>query len=382
MWILNLFLLSFKQLRRHWMRTLLTVSGTAAGMFLFLSIEALQNGLRDATETQAGDDTLVVYRDKRFCPFTSRLPIDYQRKIATITGVSSVTPVKVVVNNCGTSLDTVCFRGIPKNSIEQFLGETRLLSGSFTQWNSRSDNAFLGKALAERRGLKVGDRFDAAGVTVTVCGVLDSDSPQDLNAAYVHLGFLQQASGHGLGIVTQFNVKVKSSSQLKEVSQEIDALFRHDREPTSTRSEKAFVAQTAKDMIDLIRFTRWLGLAAVFAVLALVSNTVILAVRGRARENAVLQALGYGGKHLVFMTICEGLVFGLCGGLVGSAMATAVINYGSFSLSGEGVSLVFGVSPLLYAKASIVALIIGLLAGVYPALSINNGALSDKLRKV
>ena len=217
---------------------------------------------------------------------------------------------------------------------------------------------------------------------MTVCGILDSDSPQDLNAAYVHLDFLQQASGHGLGVVTQFNVKVENSSQFKEVSEKIDTMFRHDREPTNTRPEKAFVAQTAKDMIDLIRFTRWLGLAAVFAVLTLISNTVILAVRGRARENAVLQALGYGGKHLVFMTVCEGLVFGLCGGLAGAAVAAFIINNGNFSLSGEGVSLVFSVTPLLYAKAAIIALAIGLLGGIYPALSINRGVLADKLRRM
>ena len=382
MWLINLFSLSIKQLKRHWMRTLLTVSGTAAGMFLFLSIEALQSGLKDATETSAGDDTLVVYRDKRFCPFTSRLPIDYQRKIGEIDGVRSVTPVKVVVNNCSTSLDTVCFRGIPKGQIDSFLGQTKLLSGNFDQWKTRSDNALLGKALAKRRGLKIGDRFDAAGVTVTVSGVLDSDSPQDLNTAYVHLDFLQQASGHGLGVVTQFNVKVDSSERMKEVSDKIDEIFRYDREPTNTRPEKAFVAQTAKDMVDLIYFTRWIGLAAVFAVLALVSNTVILAVRGRARENAVLQAIGFRGKHLIFMTVNEGILFALLGGIVGSGLAAAVINSGSFSLSGEGVSLIFSVSNQLYMKAAIVALLIGLLAGIYPALSVNRGALADKLRKV
>ena len=93
MWFINLLRLSFKQLRRHWIRTLLTVSGTACGMFLFLTVETFQAGLKNATEIKAGDDTLIVYRDKRFCPFTSRLPEDYGRKIAKIEGVKSVTPV-------------------------------------------------------------------------------------------------------------------------------------------------------------------------------------------------------------------------------------------------------------------------------------------------
>ena len=82
MWLINLSLLSFKQIRRHALRSLLTIAGTACGMFLFMTVETFQDGLKSATEMKAGDDTLVVYRDKRFCPFTSRLPEDYSSKIA------------------------------------------------------------------------------------------------------------------------------------------------------------------------------------------------------------------------------------------------------------------------------------------------------------
>ncbi|MCM8527723.1 MAG: ABC transporter permease [Lentisphaeraceae bacterium] len=380
MWIINLLLFSLKQLRRHWIRTLLTVAGTACGMFLFMTVETFQKGLKDATEIQAGDDTLVVYRDKRFCPFTSRLPEDYGRKIAKIDGVKSVTPVKVIVNNCGTSLDTVTFRGIPPKQAADFLSGTSISQADIDLWKRANDSAILGKELAGRRGLKTGDQFDAAGITVRVAGVLDSDNPQDLNSAYVHLDFIQKASNHGLGIVTQFNVKVTDHTRLNEVADAIDSTFRNDQEPTHTRPEKAFIAQTAKDMVELIAFTRWLGLAAVVAVLCLVTNTVILAVRGRIKENAVMQAMGFQSEHMAWMTLSEGIILGIIGGLSGTALAVWALKAGHFAISAEGLSIIFSVSQEQFVNALVVALGIGLFSGIYPAILSVKGRLSDKLR--
>ena len=46
-------------------------------MFLFTAVETLQRSLAKATEATAADTTLVVYRQNRFCPSTSRLPEHY-----------------------------------------------------------------------------------------------------------------------------------------------------------------------------------------------------------------------------------------------------------------------------------------------------------------
>ena len=101
--------------------------------------------------------------------------------------------------------------------------------------------ALVGINLAQRRNLDIGDSFDAAGITVTVTGIIESsESSQDDNIAYVNLPFLQQASRVGLGVVTQFSVKVNDSSLLDSVANEIDQIFRSESEPTSTSAEKAF----------------------------------------------------------------------------------------------------------------------------------------------
>ncbi|MCM8532954.1 MAG: ABC transporter permease [Lentisphaeraceae bacterium] len=382
MWLINLTFLSLKQLKRHWLRSLLTIAGTACGMFLFMTVETFQEGLKDATEQQADEDTLVVYRDKRFCPFTSRLPEDYERKISKIEGVASVIPIQVIVNNCGTSLDTVTFRGMPLDKIDSYFKDSPIDPATIQSWKSAGDSAIIGKELAARRKLKAGDRFDAAGITVRIAGVIDSDDPQNQNSAFVQLDFLQKSSKRGLGEVTQFNVKVTDHKLINDVAEKIDSSFRHDREPTHTRPEKAFIANTAKDMVELISFTRWLGLAAVIAVLFLIANTIIIAVRGRITENAVMQSIGFQSEHLSWMTLAEGFLIGILGGGLGIASAYIFLTTGHFAISSEGLSIVFSIHTTTVLKAVVIAIIIGLTSGVYPAIQSMRGNLVDKLRNV
>jgi putative ABC transport system permease protein len=177
--------LVFKQIVRHRTRTLLTVGGVATAMFLFAAVQAMQSGVREATQTTARDTTLVVYRQNRFCPATSRLPEYYGDRIAKVPHVVSVVPMKVVVSNCRTSLDVVTFRGVPEDDFTSaYAPRLAILDGSIESWKSRTDAALLGETLANRRGLKVGDRFDAAGVTVFVSGVIRSSEPQDQNVSF------------------------------------------------------------------------------------------------------------------------------------------------------------------------------------------------------
>src|SRR3954469_2899900 len=245
--------LVWKQIVRHRTRTLLTPGGGATAMFLFTAVQAMQAGVREATQTTAKDTTLVVYRQNRFCPATSRLPEYYGDRIAKLEHVADVVPMKIVVNNCRTSLDVVTFRGVPEDAfVDRYVKKFTLLSGDVQDWKNRTDAALLGETLANRRGLKTGDRFDAAGITVYVAGIARSDEARDQNVAYVHLPFLQRASGdRKLGVVTQFNVKVDAPEQLEPVSAAIDAEFAHDAEPTQTSAERAFVARAAADVVQL-----------------------------------------------------------------------------------------------------------------------------------
>ncbi len=357
-----------KQVVRHRVRSLLTVAGIGIAMFLFTAVQAMNRGVTEATTATANDTTLVVYREDRYCPATSQLPQDYQRRIEAVDGVVSVTPMKIVVSNCRTSLDVVTFRGVPK---AQFLanreGKIEIIDGSADAWMSRTDAALLGETLASRRGLRPGMTFDAAGITAYVAGILRSDDLQDHNVAYTALEFVQLAGRDQLGIVTQFNVKVADASMLDRVAGEIDEQFSYAQEPTATFTEKSFIGRVADDIIELVGFARWLGLGCLAAVLALVANSIILGVQSRVAEHAVLQTLGYSGRLVAVLIVAEGVLLAVIGGAVGAAAAVGVARFGDFALSVEGTSIPIVASASLLASGLLVCSVIGVLAGLVPA---------------
>jgi putative ABC transport system permease protein len=378
--IINLLNLAWIQLIRHRVRSLLTIFGVASGMFLFTAVETLQRSLAKATEASAADTTLVVYRENRFCPSASRLPEHYADEIRRIKGVREVIPVQIVVNNCGASLDVITFRGVPDALLRKFAPEIEIIEGSEEDWQRRDDGALLGEVFAQRRGLKPGDRFDAAGVTITVSGILRSPFAQDNNVAYVKLPFLQQASRAGLGVVTQFNVRVNESKQLEPVASTIDELFRSGQEPTDTRPEKAFFAETASELVELIGFTRWLGVGAVFAVGGLVANALLLVVRGRVKENAVLRTLGFPGRAIGLLVLSEGGMLGLAGGMVGVGLAAWFLRWQSFTMGNEGQTLAIQPDATVVAVGVLAALLLGVFASLWPAIQAMTQPIVQNLR--
>ncbi|HZW10496.1 MAG TPA: FtsX-like permease family protein [Phycisphaerales bacterium] len=372
-----------KQLSRHRVRTGLTVAGIAIAMFLFTAVQAMQRGVAVATQTTAKDTTLVVYRKDRFCPATSVLPQDYISRIERIEGVTSAIPMKIVVTNCRTSLDVVIFRGVPK---DRFLADRRddleVVSGSIEEWQRRTDASLIGETLASRRGLRPGMTFDAAGITTYVAGIIRSDDPQDQNVAYTSLEFVQLAGRDQLGLVTQFNVKVSDASLLDPVAEQIDEIFRSAQEPTATFSEKAFVGRIADDVIELVGFARWLGIGCLVAVLALIGNSIVLSVQNRIAEHAVLQTLGYNAPLVAALIVAEGVALSLIGGLVGAAGAIAVAKWGSFALSVEGQSIPIVADAGLLATGMGVCALLGVLAGLAPAIQASRQEIAACFRTV
>jgi putative ABC transport system permease protein len=372
-----------KQVLRHRVRTALTVLGVATAMFLFIGVRSMEAAVTEATQATGKETTLVVYRRNRFCPFTSRLPEGYERRIAKIAGVASVVPMKIVVNNCQASLDSVTFRGVPREKGEALTKGFTLVSGSLEEWTRRSDAALVGEVLALRRRVSVGQTLTAANVTVYVAGIVRSEEPQDQNAAYVGLEFLQRAAARGGdGIVTQFNVKVDEPAHLERVAAAIDEEFRSDQEPTDTRAEKAFVARAAHDLVQIVGFVRYLGWAAIAAVLALVSNAIVLSVQDRVKEHAVLQTLGYRSGLIARLIVCEGLVLGTLGGVIGTAGAMGLVWWGHFSLTVEATSMNVRAEWGLLLLGLGLSAGIGIVAGLVPAFQASRREIAASFRAV
>ena len=370
-----------RTLWRHRTRTLLTVSGAAVAMFVFCFVGSVQEGLIRLTTGTDADRCLIVFQENRFCPTTSRLPEDYAEEIRKIAGVRDVMPIQVWTNNCRASLDIVVFNGAAPQQIQK-KRPIELTSGSWQQFASQRDAAIVGRNVAQRRGLAKGDQFTIGDISVKVAGVFESTVPSEENLIYTGLAFLQYARGiNAAGLVTQHEVFLSGDVDPDHVATEIDATLRSNSVATKTRRKGAFQSSTLSDLIDLISFAHWLGYACVGLVLSLVATTTVMSVQDRIKEYAVLQTIGVRPLRAMRIVIAESTIQCLVGGIIGTAIALIALELGGFAIGAEGATIAFRPSIRLAVKGTTVSLIIGILAGLAPAIQAATVPLVDSLRR-
>lgn len=368
-----------KNILGHRVRTAMTVAGTALLMFLFLFVTSVQNGLDRVLG--ARDDRLIVFQAYRFCPSSSLLPVFYADTIKAVPGVKDVLPVKVVVNNCRASLDTVVFNGVDPRLLPTVRPNMRFLSGDWAAFQAQPAAALVGRRIAERRGLKPGQSFTIAGITVQVAGVFASDAAGEENVIYTHLALLTNTASAADYHATLFEVTVNDPQQAEAVAAAIDAKIKDKYEvPTETKPQKAHYANALADLLDLIGLTRWLGFVCVGVVVVLVANSVVMAAQDRVKEHAVLQTLGYSGPRVFSLMLTESCLISLAGGILGTAACVAFLLWQPMSLSTEGVSIDFVATPMLVVSGLVLSLVVGFLAGAIPAWQAGRAEIVNSLR--
>ncbi len=370
-----------KTLWRHRTRTLLTVSGSAVAMFVFCFVGSVQEGLHLLTTGSDADRCLIVFQENRFCPTTSRLPEDYAKKIREVNGVRDVMPIQVWTNNCRASLDIVVFNGADPMQIQKSRPLT-LVSGSWQQFQSQRDAAIVGRNVANRRGLKVGDQFSIGDISVRIAGLFSSTVPSEENLIYTSLAFLQYTRGlDTAGLVTQHEVLLTEDADPDRVASEIDSKLRAGAVATKTRRKGAFQASTLSDLVDLIGFAHWLGYACVGLVLSLVATTTIMSVQDRIKEYAVLQTIGVRPLTTIRLVLTESTLLSVVGGVAGTLLAMLALSLGGFAIGAEGATIAFRPTWSLATSGTIVSVFVGILAGAAPAIQASTVPIVNALRQ-
>ncbi|EMB16418.1 MULTISPECIES: ABC transporter permease [Rhodopirellula] len=370
-----------KTLWRHRTRTLLTVTGAAVAMFVFCFVGSVQEGLHRLTTGSDADRSLIVFQENRFCPTTSRLPEDYSRKIKEVSGVRDVMPIQVWTNNCRASLDIVVFNGADPQQIKSTRPLT-LTNGNWETFAKQRDAAIVGRNVAQRRGLKTGDQFSIGDISVKVAGVFSSTVPSEENLIYTSLAFLQYTRGlDAAGLVTQHEVLLTDDADPDQVASEIDATLRAGSVATKTRRKGAFQASTLSDLVDLIGFAHWLGYACVGLVLSLVATTTVMSVQDRIKEYAVLQTIGVRPLRAMRLVLAESTILCLVGGIAGTGLAMTALAIGGFAIGAEGATIAFRPSIGLAATGTAVSLVVGVAAGLAPAVQAATVPIVNALRQ-
>jgi putative ABC transport system permease protein len=135
---------------------------------------------------------------------------------------------------------------------------------------------------------------------------------------------------------------------------------------------------------NLTALLNGIGLAVAFTILLVTANTMSMAVRERRTEIAVLKTLGFSSTLVMSLVLVEALALGALGGGLGLLLAQLLVaNLADLPFMG----LVLGnfpglsVSPYVAVITFSVAVVLGVAAGVLPAMGAYRARITDMLRQ-
>lgn len=196
----------------------------------------------------------------------------------------------------------------------------KLKSGAMIDGDGDDKVALIGKALADKNSLKVGDTFTAYGEVITVKGIFEVDNTFENNSIIMPLKTLQTLTDQA-GAVTSTAATVDSSDNVASVVTSLKSQLGDKADVTSQEEQ-------AKDILAPLEGISGLALAGVIgasiAGATIILLSMIMVVRERRREIGVIKAIGGSNRKVIGQYMTEGMTLTIIGGIIGVVLGIAV----------------------------------------------------------
>lgn len=379
-WLRQIFAVSWMSLKTLGQRrgsSLVAVVGIAGVVAVFVAVLSIASGFRAVMADTGSPTTAIVLRAGSDSEMVSGLSREQTRIIADAPGVLRTAdgPVAspelfVIVNLPKKSTGTDA--NVPLRGVEQTAfavrDDLKIIAGR--RFTPGRNEIIVGKnAAALFAGLDVGSTLKLGQNTWEIVGTFDAGGTVPDSELWTDAKVLQPAYRRGDSFQSVY-VKLEWPGAFTTLK---DALTTDPRLEVKVVRESEYYAAQSETTVMIIRTLGYsaavlMGLAAFFGAL----NTMFSAVASRTREIATLRALGFKGGPVVVSVLCESLVLGLVGGLLGGGLAylafdgykASTLNFQSFSQ----VAFAFDVTPQLLVAGVVYALFMGLVGGMWPAL--------------
>ena len=370
-------LINLKSIPQRFWLSLSTVVAVALVVVVLLSFLAMANGFQHTLASSGAADVAIVLRGGSEAELNSTVSRDQVRLIEEGPGIARSPAGKplvsaelyVVVDGVKRSSQTKAnlpLRGIGLEGAAVRKG-IRIVEGRM--FNPGANEVVVGKALLrEFQGFEIGQTAQFATTHWTVVGTFEADGSVFESEIWADLPVVQSLFKRQNYFQT-VRARLQSPAALDTLKRYVDE---DPRLKLDVKSEAAYFADQAAQTSDLIQKLGWpLAIVMALGALAGALNTMYSSVSARAVEIATLRAIGFGGLPAFIGTLAESLVLAVLGGVIGAA-ATYLI-FDGFSAATLGASFTqvvfsFKLSPFLIAQGVILALAVGLVGGLFPAI--------------
>jgi putative ABC transport system permease protein len=177
-----------------------------------------------------------------------------------------------------------------------------------------------------------------------------------------------------------YMVGVSSPNRAAEVARAIDRLFENSLAETLTETEKAFQLAFISMTEAIVVAIQLVSFVVIIIIMAVVANTMAMTARERINEYAVFKTLGFRGYHIAGLILGESLVITLTGCVLGIAL-----TFPAAAAFGGALSAyfpIFNVAPTTIWLDLLAALLVALVAAVFPAWQAATMRIAEGLRRI
>ncbi|SNS47474.1 putative ABC transport system permease protein [Anaerovirgula multivorans] len=378
--------LAFSTIIANKMRSFLTMLGIIIGIAAVVAISAIGNGGKyqiNKSMEQFGTNRLMIYMNwQKQGEMKER---DFLRDgdieaIKRIEGIEAISPLYEDWTSIRVKDHLMEVVLVGANADSQAITNVELIKGRFIT-DKDVENYSSSVVISEKEARELFGTIDALGETITlnsyrgpidfqVVGITKYEdnffsSNMDGGRAQIYVPISTIMRVYNETVYYGVNLKVANKGEMDRVEGQVIRLLEriHHNKDMYTVFNLEQMMQTINGVINTI--TTVLAFIAGIALLVGgigIMNIMLVSVSERIREIGIKKAIGAKRGTILLQFLTESSIISLMGGILGIILGFAL---------GMGASLLLKMPPLISAKevafASLLAMIIGTVFGVYPA---------------
>jgi putative ABC transport system permease protein len=365
-----------RNLRVRWVTTLMTVVSTGLVVWATVLTFGLVDGLEHALKISGEPLDLIVLRKGTTEETSSNIEQNVAKEIANLEGITADASGQPLCSSEYVTILTKPRRGDggTTNLIVRGLQDIgRQLRPGFRIVRGRDikpgvNEVITSQRMAERfQNLAIGEKLDINKVQFEVVGYFEAAGSSAESEVWTDLRDLTGArrTPEALSCVNlRCRDEAAKTALLKRLRE--DEQFKLDAFDEPAYFERQMDAAIAIKFAG-IAIAVFLTMGAMFAA----ANTMYAAVASRGREIGALRAIGFNRRSILLSFLLESVLLCLLGGLLGclatlpfNGFSTGTANWATFS----EITFAFRFGPKVLLQGVIMALAMGLVGGLFPAL--------------
>ncbi|MDZ7265845.1 MAG: ABC transporter permease [candidate division KSB1 bacterium] len=380
---------SFRNLWTRRLTTILTLSGVALVVFVFVASLMLSEGLRQTLVATGVEDNAIVIRRASQAEVQSAVSREQANIIKTQPEVAldesgkplSASDVVVLISLAKRSNGeptNVVVRGTSPEGLALRAQQVKLIRGRMFEPGLRE--LIVGKSLQQRfQSCELGGTLRMGGTDWQVVGVFDGGRTGFDSEIWGDVEVIMAAWRRSM--FSSVTVRLRDPQQFEALRQRLES---DPRMVVEVKREKQYYDEQSKFMAVFINV---LGTVVtfIFSFGAMIGAmiTMYAAVSNRTQEIGTLRALGFRRRSVLAAFLIESVLLAVLGGLVGVLLSSllqfvsiSTTNWNTFS----ELAFRFKLSPGIVLQALIFAVIMGLAGGFLPAVRASRLKIVEALR--